>query len=172
MLQKYSIWLMPSGKVYNKLAKIISQLSEKYSSPHFEPHITLLGLTIGAEEEVITKTFQLAKILQPFEITFNKVDYSDEYFRILFIRVKETKDIMEANLKAREIFNRQGDPKYIPHLSLMYGNFSPEIKEKIIKDIGGKFNIRLRVKSIHLFKLKTKGDPKSWCKIKEFVLKK
>jgi len=159
---------MPSGDFYNKLTRIISQLSREYSAPNFESHITLFGDLIGSEEEILSKTSQLATLLQPFEIRLTTLDYLDEYFKCLFIRVEETKQVMDANFKAREIFNRQQDPKHIPHLSLMYGNFTPMIKEGIIAKIGRKFNIKFEVGSIHLF---TSGEPKNWRRIKEFKLK-
>jgi hypothetical protein len=80
---------------------------------------------------------------------------------------------MEANLKARKIFNRQQDPKYMPHLSLMYGNFSPIIfspiiKEEIIDSMGREFDISFEVGSISLFP--TNGEPLDFCKVKEFTL--
>lgn len=42
--KRYSIWSMSAGEIYRKLAKIISQLSKKYSNftSNFEPHATLL----------------------------------------------------------------------------------------------------------------------------------
>lgn len=58
--------------------------------------------------------------------------------------------------------------KYIPHLSLMYGNFPSELKEKIIAEIGKDFNMNFEIKSIHLFS--TLGEPEDWYRVKEFAL--
>lgn len=168
-MKKYSLWLMPSGKVYKKLAKIISQLNREYSAPKFLPHVTLLPSTIGAEKEILLKTAQLANLISPFEIKLTNVDYLNEYFRCLFIKAAKSRELMETNLKAREIFNLNKEPKFMPHLSLMYGNFDPKIKEKIIRKIGKKFNLKFKVKSVNLFL--TEGKPKKWRKIKRFVLK-
>ncbi len=165
----YSLWLIPAGEVYQKLAKTISQLSRQYSAPNFEPHITLLGQLARPEEEVLSKTSQLATLLRPLEIKLTRVDYLDQYFRCLFIRVEETKEVVKANLKAREVFSRQNDPQYTPHLSLMYGHFTPKIKEKIIAEIGREFNLSFKVRNIYLFS--TKGEPKDWCQAKKFPLK-
>jgi len=164
----YSIWLMPKGEVYRKLAEIISQLSKKYSTPNFEPHFTLIGDLLGSEEEIISKTLKLAGQLKPFEIKLKKADYFDEYFKCLFIRAEKTKEIIKANNIAREIFNLNSDPEYMPHLSLMYGNLSSETKEKILADLGKEFNISFEVKSIHLFS--TTGEVKAWSKVKECLL--
>ena len=166
---KYSLWFMPEGDIYKKLTDLIFQLSEKYSAPNFEPHVTLLHNLAMPEKEIMAKASQLAAIIIPFKIKLTKIDYLDEYFRCLFIRAEETKQLTIVNLKVKEIFNRQGGPKHMPHLSLLYGNFSSKIKEEIIRDIGREFNEIFEVKSIHLFS--SEEDISKWYRIKEFYLK-
>ena len=112
----------------------------------------------------------MATLIRPYKIDLTTVDYLDVYFRCLFLKVKGTKHVMEANSTARAIFNRQQDAEYMPHLSLLYGDFSLEVKEKIIASIGSEFNMSFEVKSIHL--CSTNGEPKDWYRVKEFTLKK
>jgi 2'-5' RNA ligase len=164
----YSLWLMPKDDVSNYLYNLIFQLSKKYSKPNFEPHITLIGELAGSEKDIISKTSQLAAVVKPYKVMLTKVEYLDEYFRCLFIKVKETDDVMNANSIARKIFNRNQDPKYEPHLSLMYGKLSIKTKEKIIGEIGNEFYISFEAKSIHLFL--TNGEPRDWHRIKEITL--
>jgi 2'-5' RNA ligase len=168
-IEKYSLWFMPEGDVYKKLADLITRLSEKYSAPYFEPHITILHSLAIPKEEMIVKTSELAIKIHPFEIELTTVDYLSEYFRCLFVRARETEELINANLKAREIFNRQSDPKYTPHLSLLYGEFPLKIKEEIIREIGREFNESFRVKSIHIFS--SEEDISNWHRIKEFNLR-
>ena len=165
----YSIWLMPTGDVYNKLNTLISQLSKKYNAPYFEPHITLIGEVLGSEDEVISKTTRLASVVHPYRIELVQVGYLNKYFRCLFLRAKETGEVMRANQEARKIFNRETDPKYMPHLSLMYGDFPPKTKEEIIAGIGREISASFDINSIHLFS--TNGEPKDWYRVKEFHLR-
>jgi len=165
----YSIWFMPSGEVYNRLADLISKLSNEYSTPKFEPHITLIGEVIGLEDEIIEKTSQLADLIKPYSIKLTAVDYLEDYFKCLFVRAEKTDELMKANSKARDIFNRQEDPEYTPHLSLMYGAFPAEVKREIIEKIGKELNLDFEVGSIHLFK--TEGGAKDWHRLKGFILK-
>jgi len=132
----YSIWLMPTEDIYNRLNSFISQLSKKYNTPNFEPHVTLIGEVLGSEEEILSKTSQLASVVRPYKIELGKIEYFNAYFRCLFLRAKQTVEVMNANLKARKLFGRQNELKYMPHLSLMYGNFSSQTKERIIAEIG------------------------------------
>lgn len=166
----YSLWLIPSGNAYNRLENIISELSKQYSAPFFEPHVTLIGGIKDSEENTLSKTSQLANSVRPFRVTLTEVQYLDEYFKSLFIRAKETDELMKANSKARETFNLQNDSDYMPHLSLMYSNSPTRIKEEIIEKIGKDIAVKFDVKNIHLFS--TEGEVGDWYKIKKFDLKK
>lgn len=164
----YSLWLMPEGRLYNRLKGTITQLSGRYFTPAFEPHVTLLGLIPGTKEEVVSKTARLASMLQPYEIRLRGVDHLDEYFRCLFVRVEKTPEVMAANTRAREVFGKRNDAEYMPHLSLMYGSLTPVTKHNIISSIGREFNAAFEAKSIHLYL--TQGEVKDWRRVREFPL--
>lgn len=157
---------MPTGEVYLALANLISYLSKEYSSPRFDPHVTLLGELTGSYEEIESRTSKLSVNLRPYAIKLARVEYLDEYFRSLFIRVEETEDVIEANLRAREIFDRQRDPKYMPHLSILYGDFPSATKDKVIGKIGREFSLCFEVNSLHL--VDTGARPENWCTAREF----
>ena len=122
----------------------------------------------GSKEEILIRTSQLARQIRPYLITLTSADYLDEYFRCLFVKVRKSKFVMNANLKASKIFNFKQYSTYSPHLSLMYGIFSIKEKKEIIKKIDGDLNIKFYAESLHLFY--TLGDPSSWHRIKEFNL--
>jgi 2'-5' RNA ligase len=165
----YSIWLIPTGEVYNRLNTLISKLSKNYNTPYFEPHVTLISKVLGSDNEIIQRTSQLSSLVRKYRIELNRVEYLDEYFRCLFLRLRETNEVMGANREAREIFGRKTDPKYMPHLSLMYGDFPPDKKREIIAEIGNEIQLTFDVESIHLFS--TNNEPNDWYRIKEFSLK-
>jgi len=165
----YSIWLMPEGEIYSRLENLISKLSKKYKTPKFKPHLTLIGEIQDSKEDIMHKTSNLARAISPYDIILSGVSYLDEYFRSLFIKAKQTDELLKSNLVARSMFNRENDQKYIPHLSLMYGNLTSKTKETIIFEIGREFNFTFRVKSIHLYS--TNGQVNDWFKIKEFPVR-
>lgn len=164
----FSLWLQPTGQVYDRLAEMIRQLSEQYRAPVFEPHITLLGGLAGNRESLVLRTTQLAKLIQPNIVTLTTVDYLDEYFRCLFVSVEKTKWLADANIGARKLFHREGTPEFMPHLSLMYGNFPPTTKQRIIIEIGSTLATSFEVTSLHLWS--TNGAPLEWYEVQEFFL--
>ncbi len=144
----YSIWLMPEGELKKRVYSIIKEHHEKYGSPLFEPHITLIGSFGGDEQELKNKTKILASKLKPFTVTLDKVSYLDEFFRSLFFTVKKTPDFLEARKKALKVFGLPQE-KYLPHMSLIYGNFDAEDKKETSKKIG-KFSGGFEVRKIYL----------------------
>ncbi len=159
---------MPKEPVRTELARVIAKLSAEFSAPLFEPHVTLLGELTGTEPELAAKTAQLARRQRPFSVQLGAVGFLDEYYRCLFIRLEETPPLLEANERAREIFGRQADARYMPHLSLLYAQLKPEIKASIIARIGDRFAYSFAVESLYLFS--TRGEPKEWYRIGEFSL--
>ena len=164
----YSLWFMPCGEVRELLAQTILRLSKEHSTPRFEPHVTLLGELLLSEEETLSQTLRLSSLIRPQGIRLGPVDYLDEYFRCLFVRVEETEAIMNANASARTLFNCHQDPRYIPHLSLLYGRLAPDVKQRIIASIGRRFDLSFEVRSIHV--IYGSGEPKNWYRIREFPL--
>jgi 2'-5' RNA ligase len=167
-LTKYSLWLMPTGKLLTRLTQMIEELSRDRQELCFEPHVTLLGTILGSQPDFSSKTRQLASMIKPYDIQLDRVEYLDEFFRSLFVRVKPTGSVLEANRKARLIFQQSQDPEYLPHLSLMYGDFPTAAKEEVLAKIGREFRHRFKVRAIYL--CLTEGEPKDWHRVEEFPL--
>lgn len=162
----HSLWLMPSGDVYDRFSKLVEKLAQEHSAPIFQPHVTLLGEILEGEEDIIKKTQELVEAHQPLPVTLDSVDYQDYYFRTLFVRANETQPLLDLHNNAREVFKMQGIPPYMPHLSLLYGDFPQAVKDKIIQEIGRDFTSQFEVTSVHLFK--TDGEANTWHRVKEF----
>lgn len=164
--QGYTLWLMPGGREYTRFADLIRKLAKENKAPVFQPHVTLLGEILLEETEAIDKTRQLVLNQKPFIIFLQQIDYEDYYFRSLFIRTKMTDPLLLLHNRAKELFQIQ-IPPYMPHLSLLYGNFPQEIKDQIIKEIGKDQSDQFKINSIHLVK---GGGVKDWKIIEEFFL--
>lgn len=160
---KYSLWLRPFGDIAFRIQQRINKLSDQYDTPSFEPHVTLLsGLRYG-ETELIQLTETLAGALSPFELLLTKAGYRDKFYQSLFVHIKKSDELMNAYNTALQLFGREADEEFIPHLSLMYGDLSQKEKERILSVMGREFHIRFEVHSLLL--VKTEGKPDEWKKI-------
>jgi 2'-5' RNA ligase len=166
---RYSLWLMPRGDAYERLAPVLHELSAACGAPEFPPHVTLLGGIVGARRDIVRQSAGLAERIRPFTIRLERIDYLDEYFRCLFVRAATTKPLREAHRIARGVFDHRREPAFMPHLSLLYGDFNRSTKEGLIARLGSRVNLELKVRSLHLYS--TYGEPHHWRCIETFGLK-
>ena len=163
----HTLWLLPTGTAYDKFENLIRKLAGEHNAPVFQPHITLLGEFIQPQQECIEKTKLLVEHQKPFTVSLEEIGYQDYFFRTLFVYAQKTGPLLNLHNKAKEIFKMQGIPPYMPHLSLLYGSYPNETKEKIIKEIGKNQSAQFEVNSIHLVQ---GGEIKDWQIIGEFPL--
>ena len=167
--KKYSLWLMPRGDVYEQLERILHGLAAECGAPEFPPHVTLLGSIVGERREVVRKSAEIAALLHPFTIRLGTVDYLDPYFRCLFVRATAAAPLRKAHQAARTLLGRRREPPFMPHLSLLYGNFSLSFKEGLIARLGPRLDLEFKVRSLHLYS--TDGAPYRWRQVAMFGLK-
>jgi 2'-5' RNA ligase len=169
-LSEYSVWIVPPKDVYDRLAQLIARLSARHAAPLFEPHVTLLGSSTVSKDAALSRVSELAGLLKPFQVRLTEISYRDEYFRALFIGVEQTKEVMKANAKARSLFNLPPDVGYMPHLSLLYGDFPPDVKQDIMAEVGTNCGLAFEAHSIHLVLASSGIPPETWRRIEEFPL--
>ena len=158
---------MPTGEEYKRFADLIGKLARDYKAPIFQPHITSLGGIMLPEAEIVKRTKQLVLNQKPFTVNMGEIDYENYYFRTLFVRVDKTESLLALHNRSKEIF-RMDIPPYMPHLSLLYGTFPVETKEKIIKEIGKDLSCQFEINSVHLVK---GGAVEDWHIVGKFQLK-
>ena len=159
---------MPTGDVCERLSRIIQQLSARYAAPEFPPHVTLLGRCVGPRRELICQSARLAASLRPFTIRLDEIAFLDEYFRCLFVCTAPTEPLRKAHQAARQGFGHDRDPPFMPHLSLLYGDFPRSLKEGVIREMGPRLDVQFKVRSLHLYR--THGEPRHWRRVASFGL--
>ncbi|MFH1535709.1 MAG: 2'-5' RNA ligase family protein [Patescibacteria group bacterium] len=163
----YTLWLVPAGQVFKKFNALIQKLAKENNAPVFCPHITLLGEIMLPRDECIKKTIELVKDQRPFTVALETIGYQDYYFRTLFVYAKKSPQLVKLHERAKEIFNMK-IPPFMPHLSLLYGLFPQEIKDKIIKEIGKDQSAEFEIGKVILIK---GGEIKDWKIVAEFPLR-
>jgi len=159
----YALWLEPSGDVAFKLQERIRKLSKQYDTPPFSPHVTLLGGIKATETELVPLANTLAASVEPFDLELTKAGCHNTYYQALFVHVKENSELKELRKNACRLFDCPADEKFMPHLSLLYGNLPREQKERILNMVGRDFYIQFPVKNIVLMQID--GEPANWKKV-------
>jgi len=159
---KYAFWLIPSGEAYNLLKETIRHYSEMYSTPHFEPHITLISSLQGSVSGLRQKASQLAKIIGTLELRLMKPAHSTSYFRCIFLNVARAPAIVRAHAAASDLFQASPHTEYEPHLSLVYGNLPAVDRERIVAEIGNTLCGLVTVKQMSLYQASSDSPPDTW----------
>lgn len=160
----YSIFILPPHQVKKILDQIIINLCSLYDGPLFESHITLLPDISVNEKEMITKSKILASRITPFTVTLGEITFNTTFFQAVLVLVKPTAKLLEANLQAKEIFGIK-NTLYMPHISLLYGNHSMPLREKISKEVTIPDALTFEVNKLAL--IPVTGEPNDWKKLEE-----
>ena len=160
---------MPGGDVCRRLSRTLHGLSAQLNAPEFPPHVTLLASCVGEAREMIQRAGRLAASLWPFTLHLEELDFRDEYFRCLFVHATLTEPLRNAYQAACQEFPRARRPPFMPHLSLLYGNFPPAMKEQLMGELGPRLDVQFKVRSLHLYR--THGEPRLWRRVARFGLK-
>lgn len=115
----------------------------------------------------MNKAAALAKSINAFDIKIDSPQYSDEFFRSVFLRVEETEKFGIARRLSLQIFGFDGE-NYHPHMSLFYGKLDEAVKIRTIGRIS-KFKGSFTVNSIYL--VKNDEIRLRWEILREFRLK-
>ncbi|KZT60455.1 LigT-like protein [Calocera cornea HHB12733] len=134
---RLSLWLPPPPKAAKILQGVIDKLADKYDSPKFQPHITLLtrvpeGMSV---DEVLVRIRSVVPPEEPLHIKLSRVESGGHFFQCVLAPVEQTDYLMALNAEVRKAISPHDTAKYFPHLSLIYGDYTKEKKDGIVQDI-------------------------------------
>ncbi|MBI2334274.1 2'-5' RNA ligase family protein [Candidatus Daviesbacteria bacterium] len=163
---KYTLWIVPNPQIKSILEKIILDLSQEYGGPYFEPHMTLLGDIEVSEKEILEGTQKLASSIKPFALTLGEISFSTTFFQNVFVRVKSNAKLMDANLKAKQVFKMDNN-LFMPHISLLYGDHDMSTREKIASNIELSPDLSFRAEKISVVTSSSR-NPRDWQHVVQF----
>lgn len=133
----YSIWLVPDRETqeYQTLDELIGEYARSYpDTPDFDPHITLLGGIETDEPTVVDRTRDLARGRDPLELAFGDVSCSTTTHQCVFLLVAPSVPLLQFRQAATGAVGRAAE-MYVPHMSLVYGDLSPEDRVRVVRSI-------------------------------------
>ena len=165
----FSLWITPTPQLKFILNKIILDLAKNYGGPIFEPHLTLLGNVEMEKKEFVKRANKLALRLEPFALELGEMSFSTTYFQSVFLRIRSSAKLMEANLLAKKIYQKE-NKAFMPHISLLYGRQPMKVREKITSSVKLPTNLAFTAKAISL--VSSLPNPKDWKHISDIPFAK
>lgn len=170
-IRGYSIWFMAGGEGHDQLRKVIEELGKLAGGPRFNAHATLLGLldyTSDQKKWLEFGTETLARQSPPIDVELLGIGMRNVYFQSMFLPIVPTQPLMELNQTARLIFHRQNDPPFMPHVSLLYGDFDWQLKREALQRIIATLTFPLHVTFDQIALVRVDRYPNEWVIEKEF----
>ncbi len=165
----FHLFIEPAPPLAEELSSLIKKLAAEYGGPVFPPHVTLIaGIPAGSEEDIAAKARAVAGALAPTRLTLGETGAEDAYFKALYFKIKETEEMNAYHALAKRAFGMEEDDGYMPHLSLLYGNYPRARKEHITRTLPALDRVSFLADRISLYK--TEGKPANWQKLGEFAL--
>ena len=139
----YAIWLVFEKNDTEYFSNIIKELSIKYNSQAFTPHITVYGLVdvdIDELDKIVSNSIQGEK---QFVIAKNLVSYSDVFWKTLFVEFQQNIQLDRINKKLTKSLESFSKYEFKPHVSLMYKKMNQDKQEKLANSIRIKENFKV-----------------------------
>jgi 2'-5' RNA ligase len=147
----YHLWLAPEGDALHRLQDVVDRLAEAHGGPVFTPHVTLLSGLDGDEASLIETNRSLAAGLERFDLSLTAPEAGTTYFQCIYMPVGENPSLSQTRQTAGEAFGLPAGG-YMPHLSLYYGDASPERRATILAAVPARAKCSFPVESIQLIR--------------------
>lgn len=134
----HSIWLMPAVPDETLLAGIVSDLSGRFGTPLFTPHLTIAGDTDRPVTALAAAIAQAAKEVAASSDTVTGIETSEMFFRSFYARFAVSAPL--AALK-QKLDPQAGEP-FMPHVSLLYGPVAAGPKAQAAAEIASRLTGR------------------------------
>ena len=128
----HSIWLMPAAPDEALLAGIVTELSVRFGTPVFAPHLTVLGDSETAAERLRQAIQAAAGQVTAFAEDVRAVETSESYFRSFYARFA----VAPSLARLKQALDPQGLDSFMPHVSLLYGAVEAAAKAAAAREIG------------------------------------
>ena len=164
----HSIWLTPDRECGERLNQLIGTLAAYFSSPLFPPHLTLLGQLKDTPERILPVFKKLGQTCHPLMIRPESIGLESFYYRALFYKIEPSKQLLEMNHLARVQFERETDPVFFPHVSLLYSQEAEPTKRETLEEL--KINLIDSIKITGIELVKTSGEVENWERVEYIEL--
>lgn len=130
----HSLWLMPAAADEVMLTGIIGDLSGRFGTPLFAPHLTLQGDTETTPAALERAIAAAAETVEAFPEQVSAVEGSDGYFRSFYARFA----VSPSLTKLKQALDPEGYASFMPHVSLLYGPVEAAAKAAAIAEINAR----------------------------------
>jgi 2'-5' RNA ligase len=152
-----ALWLVPPTTRRAEYASFIDALADRYGTPRFVPHVTLVTNVDRVEE---ARLRELADYCRRVELRPRGVAVCDDFYRALIVDIELTPELHNARVAAERLFGSRSPSPFEPHLSLMYSDMPRDWKEDARRGIEATVFPPFRAEVVEAVEIS--GPPDKW----------
>jgi hypothetical protein len=150
------------------VSALIGELSCRFGTPTFPPHVTLLaGLDQGADA-VVARARQLARALHDLSVRFAGLEESGHYLRALSARIEPELPILDARRRAEAVLEVRPSEPFLPHLSLLYGDVPAPTRRLLANEVAMSAPPSIVLRALEV--VSTEGTVGEWRRLERWPL--
>jgi len=162
----FAVWFLFGKEDTRYLENIIKDLAAQHNSPFFMPHLTVYGLVDINLETLDNLILESIKDIKPFLVEKYSISYSDDFWKTLFIEIKQNLHLNRVNEKLKNGLSKFSNYEFLPHISVIYKKMTENEQEFIAQNINVKNDFLVSKIVIHEFS----NNVEDWKIIKEYDL--
>ena len=128
----YWIWGQFPIKDTLYLNSIKDHVQSILNSPQFDIHLTLCGPFAELNSDFLNSLSNISKTNQSITLNLEKFDFCDQIFTSFFIKTDIPTELNNLRNNIYKIAKYNIKKKYVPHISLAYGNHKKSQKNLLI----------------------------------------
>lgn len=153
MPQRFALWLLPANDSAARLGAIMQRLQQRWRTPVFPPHITLLSGSTADFDTLAARLPTIAASIAPQLLQVETMAMEAYYFRAFYLRLARTEEILAAHAGVAAAFACPARTGYAPHLSLLYGSIARAQKLALGEELHSELPSRLTADRLQLVRL-------------------
>lgn len=135
----HSVWLCPEAEQGRPLVDAITGYAQRFGTPAFEPHVTLLGDLLWAPQVTVAACRSVLTHLLSTTGCVSRVSQTTDYFMSLFLDVDIAAPVATARAELAAALSIDALQPFRPHLSLAYGLSAEEPGQKAVQELSDRF---------------------------------
>lgn len=157
--------MVPKGAALDTFQAAITKWAGVFGSPTFIPHVTLVAGLMDPVDQVTQRTRAVAAGITPFAARVKSVTSGSMYFQSVYARLESDTDVGAAIVAANKAAQLALTPgklvDYMPHLSLVYGDFTDADKVEAIRELDKALSgLEFNIESVQVWS--TQGEVSEW----------
>lgn len=124
----YSVWLMPDAAWGGEFQTIVDDLASRFSTPRFQPHLTLIGGQPFDREDLKRRLVPAVTGAAQLSRPILDVVTGDAFFRSFYALFGVEGGLGDLRRHVNVAVLGSDPGRFMPHVSLLYGAVAPEPK--------------------------------------------